>query len=148
MIDSDRKPTWQVSPKLRSRAKTLRREMTDAERIIWYAVRAHRFHGAGFRRQTPIGPYVVDFVCHAARLIIELDGGQHFEPENLGRDTRRDAYLGAQGYRVLRFNNHDVMANKSGVLESIGAAISQAPSLTLPRKRGRGQGRARREEPQ
>jgi very-short-patch-repair endonuclease len=146
MVDQLKTPTWHVSRKLRSSAKALRHEMTDAERIIWYAVRAHRFYGAGFRRQTPIGPYVVDFVCHAAQLIIELDGGQHFEPENFARDARRDAYLGAQGYRVLRFNNHDVMANKSGVLETIAAAMSQAPSLTLPRKRGRGQGRARREE--
>jgi very-short-patch-repair endonuclease len=87
MVDQKQKPKWHVSDKQRSRAKALRRDMTDAERIIWYNVRAHRFQGAGFRRQTPIGPYVVDFVSHAAKLIIEVDGGQHFEPENIARDA-------------------------------------------------------------
>jgi very-short-patch-repair endonuclease len=144
MIDQKQKPKWYVSEEQRSKAKALRRDMTDAERIIWYNVRAHRFQGAGFRRQTPIGPYVVDFVSQAAKLIIEVDGGQHFEPGNIARDARRDAFLRAQGYRVLRFNNLEVMKNKAGVLETIAAALtgSEAPSLTLPRKRGRGLGNA------
>src|SRR5215470_4443894 len=124
MADSDQTPKiqtpkWRVSERLRSNAKALRRDTTDAERIIWYNVRAHRFQGASFRRQTPIGPYVADFVCHEAKLIIEVDGGQHFEPGNIVRDKRRDAYLAPQGYRVLRFNNLDVMKNKAGVLETI-----------------------------
>jgi len=93
--------------------------------------------GASFRRQTPIGPYVVDFVCHAANLIVELDGGQHFEPVHAAYDARRDAFLASKGFRVLRFNNHDVMSNRRGVLETIAAAIARTPSLTLPRKRGR-----------
>ncbi len=93
--------------------------------------------GTSFRRQAPIGPYIVDFVCHAANLVIELDGGQHFEPEHAARDARRDAYLASKGFRVLRFNNHDVMTNRQGVLETISAAIARTPSLTLPRKRGR-----------
>jgi very-short-patch-repair endonuclease len=145
MVDQDQKPKWRVSGKLRNNAKALRHDMTEAERIIWYNVRAHRFQGASFRRQTPVGPYVVDFICHAAKLVIELDGGQHFEPGNIVRDARRDTYLAAQGYRVLRFNNHDVMTNKAGVLEAIAAVLGSsegAPSLTLPRKRGRGPGRA------
>jgi very-short-patch-repair endonuclease len=148
MIDQKQKPKWHVSEKQRSNAKALRRDMTDAERIIWYNGRAHRFQGTSFRRQTPIGPYVVDFVSDAAKLIIEVDGGQHFESGNIVRDARRDAYLAAQGYRVLRFNNLDVMKNKAGVLETIAAAIggSEAPSLTLPRKRGRGLGHACGEE--
>ena len=114
--------------------------MTDAERVIWYNVRAHRFQEAAFRRQAPIGPYVVDFVCHAAKLVIEVDGGQHFDAKGVARDARRDAYLAAEGYRVLRFTNLDVLKNKSGVLETIGEALasSRAPSLALPRKRGRG----------
>jgi very-short-patch-repair endonuclease len=147
MVDQKQLPKWLVSEKLRSNAKALRRNMTEAERIIWYNVRAHRFQGASFRRQTPIGPYVADFVCHAAKLIVEVDGGQHFEPENIVRDARRDAYLAAQGYRVLRFNNLDVMKNKAGVLETIAAALKgpEAPSLTLPRKRVRGLGHACRE---
>jgi very-short-patch-repair endonuclease len=131
-------PRWHVSTKQRVRARSLRANSTDAERIIWSALRAHRLNGASFRRQTPIGPYVVDFICHAARLAIEIDGGQHFESKQEQRDASRDAYLTGKGYRVLRFNNYDVMINRQGVLETIAAAIGRAPSLTLPRKRGRG----------
>jgi very-short-patch-repair endonuclease len=94
--------------------------------------------GANFRRQAPIGPYVVDFVCHAASLAIEIDGGQHFESKQEQRDAYRDAFLAGKGLRVLRFSNHEVMTNRTGVLEAIAAAIEHAPSLTLPRKRGRG----------
>jgi very-short-patch-repair endonuclease len=137
MIDPRKLPTWQVSLKQRSRARSLRRDTTDSERIIWNAVRAHRMHGASFRRQTPIGPYIVDFVCHEANLVIEIDGGQHFEPEHIKRDARRDAFLSSKGYRVLRFNNHDVMSNRQGVLETIAAAVTLAPSPPLPRTRGR-----------
>jgi very-short-patch-repair endonuclease len=149
MVDQNQKPKWRVPEKLRGNAKALRRDMTTAESIIWYNVRAHRFGGASFRRQTPIGPYIVDFVCHSSKLIIEVDGGQHFGPGNIVRDAPRAAYLAAQGYRVLRFNNLEVMTNKSGVLEAIAAALGSsegAPSLTLPRKRGRGLGRACRED--
>jgi very-short-patch-repair endonuclease len=94
-------------------------------------------NGASFRRQTPIGPYIADFVCHAAKLIIEIDGGQHFEPAQMKRDARREALFQSKGFRVLRFNNYDVMTNQQGVLETIAAAIERAPSPTLPRKRGR-----------
>jgi very-short-patch-repair endonuclease len=112
---------------------------------MWSVLRAHRLNGASFRRQTPIGAYVTDFVCHAAGLVVEIDGGQHFELENLERDARRDAYLASLGYRVLRFNNHDVMTNRQGVLETIAAVLTTSPSLTLPRKRGRVPRRARGE---
>ncbi len=71
------------------------------------------------------------------RLVIEIDGGQHFEAEGMRRDARRDAILRSKGYRVLRFNNHDVLTNRQGVLETIAAVIENTPSLTLPRKRGR-----------
>jgi very-short-patch-repair endonuclease len=112
--------------------------MTAAERIIWYALRAHRLNGAGFRRQTPIGRYIVDFVSHAAMLIIEIDGGQHFEDAHEARDAVRDAFLNAEGYRVLRFNNHEVMTNRHGVLTRIGEALGEAaPSLPSPAS-GRG----------
>ena len=143
MSEPKNSPDWHVTPKMRTRARTLRSQFTDAERIIWTALRAHRLNGASFRRQTPIGPYVADFVCHTANLVIEIDGGQHFEPEHLKRDARRDAFLKSKGFRVLRFNNHDVMTNRQGVLESIAAAIKEAPSPTLPRKRGREQSGAR-----
>jgi very-short-patch-repair endonuclease len=130
-------PVWQVSKKLRARARLLRRDSTDAEQLIWKALRAHRLNNASFRRQTPIGPFVADFVCHAANLIVELDGGQHFEKEQIKRDARRSAFLAAKGYRILRFSNDDVMTNRQGVLETIAAALAATPSLTLPRRRGR-----------
>jgi Protein of unknown function (DUF559) len=76
----------------------------------------------------------VDFVCHAARLVIEIDGGQHFESKQEQRDARRDTYLAGKGFRVLRFNNHDVTTNRQGVLETIAAAIEHAPSLALQPK--------------
>jgi len=112
---------------------------------MWHALRAHRLNGASFRRQTPIGPYVADFVCHAMNLVVEIDGGQHFEAEHTKRDARRNAYLASKGFRVLRFNNLDVLTNKQGVLETIMAALVAAPSPTLPRKRGRMQVSAHRD---
>jgi very-short-patch-repair endonuclease len=139
VADLSRRPNWQVSEKQREHARSLRRDSTDAERRIWAALRAHRMNGASFRRQTPIGPYIVDFVCHPANLLIELDGGQHFEEGHMQRDARRDAYLAGKGFRVLRFNNYDVMTNRQGVLETIAAAVASAPSPPLPRKRGREQ---------
>ena len=137
MMESRKQPTWNVTRTMRSRARSLRRDSTDAERIIWNAIRAHRLNGASFRRQTPIGPYVADFLCHSAKLVIEIDGGQHFELAQQKRDARRDAFLASKGYQVLRFNNYDVMTNRQGVFESIAAALAAAPSPTLPRKRGR-----------
>jgi very-short-patch-repair endonuclease len=139
MADAPKLPTWQVSTKQRTRARALRRDSTDAERIIWNAVRAHRLAGASFRRQTPIGPYIVDFVCHDANLIVEIDGGQHFESEQMKRDARRSSFLSSKGYRALRFTNYDVMTNRQGVSETIAAAVMHTPSPPLPRKRGREQ---------
>jgi len=137
MNELRKQPKWLVSRTMRTRARSLRRDPTDAERTIWNAFRAHKLSGASFRRQTPIGPYVADFVCHAAKLVIELDGGQHFEQEHIKRDARRDEFLASKGYRVLRFNNHDAMTNRDGVLETIAAALALTPSPTLPRLRGR-----------
>jgi very-short-patch-repair endonuclease len=116
---------WRVAPKARERARSLRRESTRAEQIIWAAVRAHRLRGASFRRQVPIGSYIADFVCHAAKLVIEIDGGQHFETENLKKDARRDAFLRSKGFHVLRVTNHEVMTNRSGVLTIILAALER-----------------------
>jgi len=133
----DQKPIWTVSPKLRSNARALRKNSTDAERILWSELRGHRLLGAGFRRQVPIENYVADFVCHAARLVIELDGGQHFSEEAEQRDASRSAAIEAKGFQILRFANNDVLANRAGVLETIATAIAaRAPTLTLPRKRG------------
>ncbi len=134
----DDKPTWNVPPKLRSNARALRQNATDAERILWSELRGHRLLGAGFRRQVPIDRYIADFVCHAARLVIELDGGQHFSSQGEQRDASRSAAIEAKGFQILRFANNDVLANRAGVLETIAAAIAaRAPTLALPRKRGR-----------
>jgi very-short-patch-repair endonuclease len=133
-------PTWKVPSKLRSNARVLRRNSTDAERLLWSELRNHRLNGAGFRRQVPIEKYVADFVCHAARLVVELDGGQHFSDQAEQLDAQRSAVIEAKGFHILRFSNHDVMTNRSGVLETIAAAFAErAPTLTLPRKRESGQ---------
>jgi very-short-patch-repair endonuclease len=135
-----KKPTWKVSSRLRSNARALRKNSTDAERILWSELRDHRLNGAGFRRQVPIQNFVADFTCHAAKLVIELDGGQHFSDQAEPADDARSAAIEAQGFKVLRFSNHDVMTNRAGVLETIAAAVAErAPALALPRKRERGQ---------
>lgn len=109
-------------------AKVLRSNQTDAEQRLWYHLRAHRFMDLKFKRQKPIGRYIVDFVCLEHRLIIELDGGQH--AEQMAYDQHRDAWLRSQGYTVLRFWNNDVMQQLEGVLEQIR---STSPPPPLPR---------------
>jgi very-short-patch-repair endonuclease len=100
--------------------------MTKAEGRIWSRLRAHRFQGYSFRRQLPIGSYIADFVCLDARLIIEIDGGQHASTE-AERDKKRDAWLRSQGFTILRYWNNDVLTNLTGVLEHIAEALSQLP---------------------
>jgi very-short-patch-repair endonuclease len=140
MLMDEQKPTWTISSKLRANARALRKSSTDAERILWSELRDHRLAGAGFRRQVPIENYVADFVCHAAHLVVELDGGQHFSDDAEHADAKRSAVIEAKGFHVLRFSNHDVMTNRAGVLETIAAVIAaRAPTLTLPRKREREQ---------
>ncbi|MDO9412699.1 MAG: DUF559 domain-containing protein [Pseudolabrys sp.] len=109
--------------------------MTDAEARIWFHIRAHRLDGASFRRQVPIGSYIVDFACMERRLIVEIDGGQHADSAH---DAKRDAWLKAQGFCIKRYWNNDVLTNTNGVLEDIAHALtlSTPPSLTLPRKGG------------
>jgi very-short-patch-repair endonuclease len=110
---------------LRENARLLRSNMTDAEVRLWYHLRAHRFMGLKFKRQKPIGRYIVDFVCLEHFLIIELDGGQHAEQAD--NDRERDEYLSMRGYRVLRFWNHQVLAEMEAVLESIRLEICPPP---------------------
>jgi len=124
MVDPEN-PTWDVSTKLRTLARELRKNSTDAERILWSELRDNRLNGIGFRRQVPIKNYIADFACHSAKLVVELDGGQHFSDQAEQADAVRSA---------------DVMTNRVGVLETIAAAVAErAPTLTLPRKRERGQ---------
>ncbi|MFG1361321.1 endonuclease domain-containing protein [Xanthobacter pseudotagetidis] len=124
----DPAPSWRVSRGQRVRARALRGNQTDAEQALWRALRGHRLAGLSFRRQHPIGPFVVDFACAAARLVVEVDGGQHFDARGQERDARRDAFLAHRGFEVLRFSNLDVLNNPSGVLETISAAaVSRRP---------------------
>ena len=125
---------------MRSNARALRKNSTDAERLLWAALRDHRLNGASFRRQVPIKNFIADFVCHAAKIVIELDGGQHFSDQAEQADAARSAVIESQGFKVLRFSNLEVMENRSGVLETIATAVAErAPTLTLPRKREREQ---------
>lgn len=139
-MDDSKKPAWKIAARLRSNARALRKNSTDAERILWAELRDHRLGGRSFRRQVPLGNYIADFVCHDAKLAIELDGGQHYSDDSEKADAARSARIEAKGFRILRFSNHDVMINCTGVLEAIAAALkASAPTLTLPRKRERGQ---------
>ncbi len=102
-------------------AKILRRNATDAERLLWSRLRGHQLAGFRFRRQRPIGNYVCDFVCLRDRIVVELDGSQHVEQGDY--DVRRDGFLRSNGYRVLRFWNGDVMDRLDAVLETIFQAL-------------------------
>lgn len=106
-------------------ARQLRRDMTDAERALWHTLRGKQLGGHRFRRQHPIGPCVVDFVCLEAKLIAEIDGGQHNAAD---ADQARDATLKAAGNRLLRFWNNDVLSNAADVCEAILAALGPHPS--------------------
>ena len=101
-------------------ARELRRASTDAEKRLWRALR-EKLPEAKFRRQDPLGPYFADLVSHSAKLVIELDGGQHAEQEV--QDARRSAFINGEGYRVLRFWNNEVMEQLEGVLTVISAAL-------------------------
>ncbi|HWD57970.1 MAG TPA: endonuclease domain-containing protein [Stellaceae bacterium] len=94
-------------------ARRLRRTMTDAERRLWFALRDRRLAGFKFRRQHPIGNFIVDFACTKHHLVVEADGGQHAESES---DARRTALIEAMGWRVMRFWNNDILANTEGVI--------------------------------
>jgi very-short-patch-repair endonuclease len=118
-------PRHRISRTIRHNARQLRREMSDAERLLWRHFRAHRFQDASFRRQVPIGPYIADFVCHSQKLVIELDGGQHAEPEALLADATRTQWLERRGYRVLRFWNTDVLTGTDAVLHMIARALAE-----------------------
>ena len=109
-------------------AKTLRHRMTDSERQLWTQFRAHRLAPWKFKRQQPLGPYIVDFVCSQTHLIIEVDGGQHLDSEP---DRIRGAWLEGQGFRVLRFWNNEVLKETPAVLEKILEVLSP---LTPPRQ--------------
>ncbi|MDD1517473.1 MULTISPECIES: endonuclease domain-containing protein [Bradyrhizobium] len=103
----------------RNAAKELRANTTPHERILWRALKELPMDGSHFRRQAPIGPYVVDFFCPAKRLIIELDGGHHNEDHTDTRDLERQRWLEHEGYRVIRFWNSEITTDLTAVMERI-----------------------------
>jgi very-short-patch-repair endonuclease len=105
------------------RARELRTNSTDAERRFWQKLKRRQIAGVKFRRQQPIGPYIVDFVCLERRVVVEVDGGQH--SEQLRQDERRNQWLEAQGYRILRFWNNDVLANTEVVAQTVLDAVEK-----------------------
>lgn len=110
------------------RARALRRRMTDAEQVLWRRLRDRRLRGHKFRRQHPLGPYVLDFFCEAVKLAIEIDGGQH--ATRVEADEVRTRWLNQHGCRVLRFWNDEVLGNVDGVLTAILMAIDGAETAT------------------
>ena len=105
--------------KIQQYARVLRGNQTPAETWLWIMLRAHRFSGFKFRRQVPIGPFIVDFYCHQERLVIELDGGQHNLLEAQSYDRRRSQFLNQKGLSVIRFWNNDALRQKEAVLGQI-----------------------------
>jgi very-short-patch-repair endonuclease len=111
------------------RARTLRKSMSDGESRLWYALRAKQVEGARFRRQHPIGRYIVDFVCLERRLVVEVDGSHHTEDQQIVHDAHRDRWLTSEGYHVMRVPAAEVFANLSGVVDSIWSILQDLPSV-------------------
>ena len=134
-------PHAAVKPLQHRRAKQLRQSMTRAETLLWRYLKAHHVSGLGFRRQVPMQYYIADFVCHSARIVVEIDGESHDFAARQKHDPKRDTWFASQGYRVLRFTNDDVLGNLEGVMRSINdAALARLstlpPSLSLPHRGG------------
>jgi len=124
---------------MKSLARSLRRQMTDAERLLWHHLWARRFNGFRFRRQLVIEPYIVDFTCLEAKLVIDADGGQHEVQQDI--DSERTTYLEALGYRVLQFWNHEILTETQAVLERIHHELIESPH---PNPLSEGEGASRR----
>ena len=105
--------------KLKDFSRELRTHMTDAEKVLWQKLRRKQLKGYQFYRQKIIGDYIVDFYCPGARLVIEVDGGQHYGPEEMAKDGVRDERLRNLGFDVLRFSDRDVLVERESVLEKI-----------------------------
>ena len=109
-----------VDPIVRTRAQKLRAEATPPERKLWSELKfLRKSHGLHFRRQVPMGPYIVDFACHSHNLVVELDGDSHLTEWQRDADRRRDEFMRSQGYRTLRFSNADAMGDPKGLVETI-----------------------------
>jgi very-short-patch-repair endonuclease len=112
-------------------ARRLRREMTDAERKVWSLLR-HNQLGVHFKRQAPIGPYISDFLCMKARIVVELDGNQHYTQKGILKDKKRDAYLEKLGLTVLHYSDYDALTSTSEVIDDIYEHLLRNPTLILP----------------
>lgn len=115
------------------RRRQLRRDQTPAEKVLWYILRDRRFEGFKFRRQHPCGPYILDFCCIERSLVIELDGGQHFEPRAEAYDQCRSAFLREKGWSILRFTNPELLFEREGVLQTIVVALGSPSPPRVPR---------------
>jgi very-short-patch-repair endonuclease len=121
-------------------ARALRRSLTEPEKRLWWHLR-HRvpIEGTHFRRQVAIGPYIADFCCLGARLVVEVDGEQHGRDAGVERDSKRTAYLAEQGFRVVRFTNREVMREIDVVLDTVLAALGPATPTPNPSPQGGGE---------
>jgi very-short-patch-repair endonuclease len=115
-----------------TRARALRRTMTDAERKLWWHLRSLPIETSHFRRQAPIGPYYADFACHRHKLIIEVDGSGHAKTRQAAFDAERTAFLRSRGYRVLRFWNNEVLQQIDGVMSAVFEALRDAEPPPTP----------------
>jgi very-short-patch-repair endonuclease len=125
-----------LDPEFLDFARRLRKNQTDAEKLLWKILRNRQLLGLKFRRQRPVGPYILDFYCHDCKLCVELDGGQHYTGEAQQEDEDRAAFLATRGVRTLRFSNLDVLQNIEGVLLKI--AQETTPLTPTLSQRGRG----------
>ncbi len=124
-------PHSSIDERTRVTAKRLRRGQTDAERKMWRLLRPFRDDGIPFRRQAPVGPFIVDFVWLSGRLVIEVDGGQHNMLQGEAIDRKRTSWLSSQGFEVLRFWNNDVLRNGEGCQQVIAEAIEKRRKLSF-----------------
>ncbi len=126
-------PRFKVPEQNRAHARAMRRNLTDAELKLWHELRAHRLMGLSFRRQYPIGHYIVDFACPSKRLIVELDGSQHADDDAIAYDKQRTRALEADGWTVLRFWNDDVLKSIDAVCQHIVTVSGlAAPDNAMP----------------
>ena len=115
--------------------RQLRREQTDGEKLLWYCLRGCQLCGLKFRRQYPIGPYVLDFYCHECKLCLELDGGQHYTSAGIQHDEQRYAFLTSHGINTLRFSNRDVLQHLEAVLLQVAEAVKPLTPTLSQRER-------------
>jgi very-short-patch-repair endonuclease len=130
VIVLERSTNMRTSRSITQNARRLRANMTDAERLLWLHLRTKQMNGARFRRQVPLGHYIVDFACFTPKVVIEIDGGQHNEPDAKRHDAQRDDWLRSEGFTVLRFWNNDIIENIAGCWNAIRASLrANAPNM-------------------